>query len=424
MGENLGVPISENQDEPLRYELVIESPPIDKVMPRGSSISRRIYSPLRPLVDYFFKVKPTSALNNDFPNAEVVRGYKDNWLSFGVRTAANPMDRPKRIKTISPESFSSFHTEVFDSGVSKIITQVEGKKVTTFVMPSDFVPYSFRAMDLFPNRGEQVAVSATLRKIASSARRRQEFPIIAMTAAGLNRMVIFGDVVYVKSLDGSPVETNVRRHIKETTVGIDTRQGAEYLTMSDFFDVLHNTVGEKNTITKAPYIPGLDAHWLVTRVDGSFIGMSTNELRMADQRSGFRETIASICSTLAYVNKTIAEEYDSHKDLPDTLVNSVVMFTLNGERRLSIINGLIDSNAIINYRLSKYIIENQYADAQEIEVAIVDGGGSAGAIVQKGKNWRNSEPHTFDISTLPLWALEHEIPMYIGFVPKSFVTEK
>lgn len=414
----------EKLDNTLRYKLVIEDPPIDKVIPKGGSISRRLYPPLRPLVDYFFKIKPTSALNKDTPNAEVIDGYRENWLSFGVRTVANPLDRPKRMKTVSDASFSSFRSWKLESGVTKITTSIEKVKVTAFVLPSDFVPYSFRAMDIFPDRDNQVAVSATLRKIASTFSIRQEFPIIAMTAAGLNRMVIFGDVVYVKSPDEGPVDAHVRTHIQETSVGIDTRFGARYLNVSDFFNILHNTNGENNPITKTPYLPGNDSHWLVTRADGSYQAMSTTGLRVADQTIGFRETIASICSTLAFLDKTIADQFDTAEDLPDTSVNSIVLFTLDGKRRISTIHGLIETNAINMYKLAKSLIENQYPDAEGIEVGMVDGGGSAGAIVQTGKNWMNVGPRSFDLSTLPLWALEHEIPMYTAFVPRRFATER
>lgn len=422
--------MKDRQTQPLTYKLVLEKPRVDKFFLGGRYISKFSSRPLRPLVDFLLMHKPTSAPTNRAPNAEVFQCYEDNWLNFGVRTAAQLLDRPKKLEEIDDGTFSSIKSRELKSGVTKVTSRVKGRKVSAFLAPPHFVPYSFRTMDLFPDKDEHVAVSASLRKIAKTARRSSEFPAIAMTAASWNSMVIHGDIVYLKSLDSRPVEEHVRRHIKETAVGIDTRSGDRYFTFDDFFDTLYNQsipAGETDRTTKTPLLPGMDAYWLVTKNDGNIRVMSATELKSADEgQSNFKNTIASITSTTAFVNETVADKYANRKDLPVQLVNAVVLFTVNGERRIGSVHGTINANAITVYKIAKHMIDDQFPKAEDIEVGVIDGGGSAGAIVQKRKNWMNTQPtgRRFDRSTLPLWAIEHEIPVYTGFVPQKFVTEK
>lgn len=413
--------MEKNKRGALRYELVVKEPLIDKFIPRGGSISRHLMPPLHRITDPILRRKVT-----DVPNQEVWRAHQENWLNFGVRVIGGYLgidNVDAKVDMLSSEPLSSFATQELLSGVTKITAQAEKRELTCFIAPPGTVPYSLRAMDIFPKIGEDIPVSASLREIAKSWEIEQTVPALALTAAGWARTVLFGDEIYLKTLDGDSTEEHVKQHIKETAMSIDTRSNATYFTLDDFFAMLDNpplvNVPKVDNTTKTPYLPGMEAHWLVTDKNGIMQVMSASELRFANQRHNLRETVSSIASIVGYVDDTIVANYAQYENLLTQRVNAVVLFGLDGEQRIGSIHGEIETNVLNMHELAKRMICAQYPEAEDIAIGVLDGGGSSGAIVLD----RKEQQVSFDVSTLPGLVETHEIPTYIAFVPKNFVTQ-
>lgn len=413
--------MSQEYPQPLAYHLETIGPVSNKLVPRSSTISRASAKfPLaRRGIDWMlgqhFKISA---------NDEVWQAYRENWLNFATRVISEPLDRPKHYESVSDYSISPSTKKVLKSGVTKVTAKLEKEKVTCFVAPKDFVPFSLRTMDILPNKDESIPVSATLRYIAKKSKNSEQFPAIQMTSAGWNYMTLFSDVVYLSSLDEYPAQHHVSRHLRDTIVSIDTRSDAQYFTVDDFFDIFYNSPRDFDVNGATPLVPGKEAHWLVTNKDGNMDVLSTSDIRAADvDRDAFKSKIASIASTVGYVDQEIAQE-PLGEGADVQLVNAVVLFNQDGEQRVGSIHAQFDSNAIGMYTLANKMITEQFPGAENIAVCIMDGGGSSGAIVQKKKNWQRGRKNTFEKSTLPPKAVSHEVPVYTAMVPAEYVRKR
>lgn len=348
------------------------------------------------------------------PNQETRRTLVENWIALAPRVVYDKM-RSLRVITETTADSPQITAETFGSGITKLSTKEQGKTLTMFVSPPDHIPFSYRPVNFLPHDDDRVPVSASLSYLAKRSKILPDLPPL-LISSGWNGLVLNASRIDLFSRDKQSAKDHLPRYINDINISLNTRYDATDFSIDDFFSKISQEQGDirhKLGVT-SPLYPTQEAHWIVTRKDGTWDVMSRSDLRTNDT-AGFRDSLASVSSLLGYIDeKTYANDQPSSID---ATLNTVVFFEIDGQRRIGSFHGNFHTHAKNMYSLARKFIKTNYPDAEKIAIGIIDGGGSSGAVVKKSEN-------AIDTSTLPSIHVSHEIPMYMGLVPLSTVKKQ
>lgn len=346
---------------------------------------------------------------------------QDHAVGLAARMVYDKLHHAKTTELLESDMLAPVKSEVFPSSVTKLTATIahDGiyKKATCFVDPVGYVPFSFRPIDLIPHDETKLPVSASLSYLA---RKSDDLSVIHMTSSGWSGLTACADRIDLQPSNGVPATALFRNHLDATTVSLDTRADFPYFSIDDFFERI-SLPHEDDTPIVSPQFRPQEAHWLVTKKDGSFAVQSRSQLQAQNEMHPlFKNTIASISSLLAYVDEAIvtkSQEYTASSQI----VNALVLFDLDGEKRIGSLHAGFQTNAVSMFTLAKTMIEQHYPHAQNIAIGVIDGGGSSGAIVKTRSDLTTKR---MDTSTLPLLPSRHEIAMFTGMIPSDLVSNK